>query len=439
MPSKLRNKTRPSSVEAAPLPAVVRPRRSSARHGIRDGRKAGGCRRRHGGEKFSIGSGNLLACVGPVPTNRRAFRFTFGLAAFIGAVAGAWAHDPGISTAQGQLRADGFELSTGFAPADAEQLLPSAARTSGNWSQAEFEAAHGQLSTLATQLWEVRSGGVVLIPRESRVELAAGDALNFHLVYPRPIGGFTLRALKLGQLPSGHRAFVIVADERGQLVARKLLSAKDNLLEVGGSPPGVADGAADGAPPESAPPTFYGFVKLGIGHIWMGFDHLLFLFALLVVCRTFRSIVGIITCFTLAHSLTLALATLGVFNLPSRLVEPAIAASIVFVGAENLWCRGAEPRGRWGLTFAFGLIHGFGFASVLRELGVGRGGQGITMPLFTFNLGVEIGQIVIAAIVLPVVWQLRKNELFLRRGVPALSAIVTTAGLYWFLERTVFA
>ena len=165
----------------------------------------------------------------------------------------------------------------------------------------------------------------------------------------------------------------------------------------------------------------------------------MFLFALLVVCRSFRSIVAIITCFTLAHSITLALATLEVVNLPSRFVEAAIAASIVFVGLENVVRRGEEPKGRWALTFAFGLIHGFGFASVLKDLGVGQGGQGLAMPLFTFNAGVEIGQVVVAACVLPIVWKLRKNEKFLRRGVPALSAAVAAAGLYWFLERTVFS
>jgi len=115
-----------------------------------------------------------------------------------------------------------------------------------------------------------------------------------------------------------------------------------------------------------------------------------------------------------------------------------IAASIFYVGIENLVRRGAEPKGRWALTFAFGLIHGFGFASVLRELGVGSNGHGLAMPLFTFNLGVEIGQVTIAAIVLPIVWQLRKNPAFLRRGVPILSGLVAAAGLYWFLERTIF-
>jgi hydrogenase/urease accessory protein HupE len=197
--------------------------------------------------------------------------------------------------------------------------------------------------------------------------------------------------------------------------------------------------AAATGPATQESSTFVAFLKLGVEHIWTGYDHLLFLFGLLVVCARFRAIVAIISCFTLGHSLTLALATLDIVNLPARYTEPLIAASIVFVGVENLVRRGAEPRGRWALTFFFGLIHGFGFASVLRELGVGQSGSGLAMPLFSFNLGVELGQIAIAALILPIIWRMRKNEKFLRLGVPALSAIVALAGLYWFLERTIFA
>jgi hydrogenase/urease accessory protein HupE len=121
------------------------------------------------------------------------------------------------------------------------------------------------------------------------------------------------------------------------------------------------------------------------------------------------------------------------------MVEPAIAASIVFVGVENVLRRGAEPAGRWVLTFMFGLIHGFGFASALRDLGVGASRGGVALPLFTFNLGVEIGQIAVALVALPLVWQLRKGDFFVRRGVPAISTLVAGAGAYWLLVRTVFA
>jgi hypothetical protein len=353
------------------------------------------------------------------------------------------AHDPGISTAQGQFRATGLEILVGFAPADAEQLLPPEARVSGKWTQAEFVAAQPLLAGLAPQILELRTSGGAIAPSETRVELASGDALNFFLVFPLTQPGVvTLRSCQLGALPAGHRQFVIIADEHGSTLAKKLLSAKDDGLEISLRPAGgavEAGGRVTVAAEPAETPTFWGFLQLGVEHIWTGYDHLLFLFALLVVCRSFRSIVAIITCFTLAHSITLALATLEVVNLPSRFVEPAIAASIVFVGLENLVRRGAEPKGRWALTFAFGLIHGFGFASVLKDLGVGHGGQGLAMPLFTFNAGVELGQVVVAACVLPIVWKLRKNETFLRRGVPALSAVIAGAGLYWFLERTVFS
>jgi hydrogenase/urease accessory protein HupE len=187
-----------------------------------------------------------------------------------------------------------------------------------------------------------------------------------------------------------------------------------------------------------ASPNFWEFLVLGIRHIWTGYDHLLFLAGLLIVCRRLRVIVGIITAFTVAHSLTLGLAATNMVNLPNRMVEPLIAASILFVGAENLIRRGAEPKGRWAVAFAFGLVHGFGFASVLRELGLGSNGRGIALPLFSFNLGVEVGQITIAAIALPVVWQLRKSPGFIRRGVPIISAAVAATGLYWLLERTFF-
>lgn len=350
------------------------------------------------------------------------------------------AHDPGISTAQGQFRATGLEILVGFAPADAEQLLPPEARVSGKWTQAEFVAAQPLLAGLAPQILELRTSGGAIAPSETRVELASGDALNFFLVFPLTQPGVvTLRSCQLGALPAGHRQFVIIADEHGSTLAKKLLSAKDDGLEILQRPAGEAGGGVTVAAEPVETPTFWGFLQFGVEHIWTGYDHLLFLFALLVVCGSFRSSVGIITCFTLAHSITLALATLEVVNLPSRFVEPAIAASIVFVGLENVVRRGAEPKGRWALTFAFGLIHGFGFASVLKDLGVGQGGQGLAMPLFTFNAGVELGQVVVAACVLPIVWKLRKNETFLRRGVPALSAVIAGAGLYWFLERTVFS
>ncbi len=125
-------------------------------------------------------------------------------------------------------------------------------------------------------------------------------------------------------------------------------------------------------------------------------------------------------------------------NLPSPLVEPLIAASIVYVGVENLMLRGTEPKGRWRVAFFFGLIHGFGFATVLRELGLGTNGRSLVLSLLGFNLGVETGQLLIAALVLPVIWRLRKNPGFLKTGIPLISILVAATGAYWLIERTLF-
>src|SRR5258707_679546 len=139
---------------------------------------------------------------------------------------------------------------------------------------------------------------------------------------------------------------------------------------------------------------------------------------------------------TIAHSISLALATLDIIKLSPRIVEPMIAASIACVGIENL-IRGDAPKLRWLITFSFGLVHGLGFADALKEFGIGSGQFGIVLPLVGFNLGVEIGQLSVAAIVLPILWQLWRHPIFVRRWVPACSALVALAGSYWMIERIV--
>jgi len=183
---------------------------------------------------------------------------------------------------------------------------------------------------------------------------------------------------------------------------------------------------------------FWPFLRLGFHHILTGYDHLLFVFGLLLVCRRWRTILGIVASFSVAHSITLVMSVARWVTLPGPIVEPLISFSLVIVGIENLLRRGAEPRWRWTLAFAFGLVHGFGFAAGLREIGIGTEGGSIFQPLLGFNLGVELGQIVAGAVVLPVIWQLRKHPAFVRWGVPVCSAIVATAGLYWTVQRVFF-
>jgi hydrogenase/urease accessory protein HupE len=183
-------------------------------------------------------------------------------------------------------------------------------------------------------------------------------------------------------------------------------------------------------------PPWRHFLRLGIEHIVTGYDHVLFLLGLLVVGSSLASAWRIITSFTVAHSITLALATLNVVQLSPRLVEPLIAASIVYVGLENLWDRPLHRR--WLLTFGFGLVHGLGFASVLRELsfGIQVGGE-VMIPLLAFNVGVELGQVAIALVVLPLIWYLQRLPHFSPRLATICSALVVLAGTYWLVERTV--
>jgi hydrogenase/urease accessory protein HupE len=366
------------------------------------------------------------------------YRFFRSSALALGVVARVFAHDPGLSTTQVDLTPTSLVAKVGFAPNDIRALLTHPEEVPGStWTQSLLATLQPELISLAPILVEIQDASGTDIWSRTSVSLATANSILFTLTAQRrPSGPTTIRSVVMDKLPPGHRNYVSVTDERGALIVEKLVGANDPPVSfvIAEASPGPSSGTPA---TEQEQPTFLGFLRLGIAHIWTGYDHLLFLFGLLVVCRSFKSIVGIISCFTVAHSITLALATLNVVNLPSNVVEPMIAASILYVGVENLIRKGAEPKGRWALTFGFGLIHGFGFASVLRELGIGSNGHGLAMPLFTFNLGVEIGQISIAALVLPIVWQLRKNPAFVRRGVPILSGIVALAGLYWFLERTV--
>jgi hydrogenase/urease accessory protein HupE len=230
-------------------------------------------------------------------------------------------------------------------------------------------------------------------------------------------GELRISAPVLANLPRGHKQFCSVFDQENRLLAERMLSAESNdvTIDLRGT---------------SSSRSIFRFLVLGVEHILTGYDHLAFLLALLISGGSLRHNAKIITSFTVAHSLTLALATFGVVNISPAIVEPLIAASVVFVGLENLVRR--RLAARWLVTFGFGLVHGLGFAATLRELGVGT----FALPLLSFNVGVELAQIAIAALVLPLVWRLERRPAFALKHVPAFSLLITFAGIYWFLART---
>jgi hypothetical protein len=192
---------------------------------------------------------------------------------------------------------------------------------------------------------------------------------------------------------------------------------------------------------------FQTFVGEGIWHIWTGYDHILFLLALLlpaVLIRdgkgwrevaafrpAFFNVLKIVTAFTVAHSLTLSLAALGLMKLPSRLTESAIAVTVALAAANNLWPLTRE-RG-WMVAFGFGLVHGFGFANALTDLGLTR--DGLALTLAGFNLGVEIGQLAIVAAFLPAAFALRRTWLYKAPVLQLGSAGIVMVAAAWCTER----
>ncbi len=208
---------------------------------------------------------------------------------------------------------------------------------------------------------------------------------------------------------------------------------------------------------------FKAMIKQGVWHIWIGLDHILFLLALILpsVVRRIRTnpstprkgqqglmtsgtawqavdkfrpafiyILKVVTFFTIAHTITLSLASLNIINLPSRLVESIIALSIGLAAYHNI--RPIFKGKDWVIAFVFGLFHGFGFATVLGELGVT--GEFLTLSLLGFNIGVEIGQVVIIALIFPVLYLIRKSRLY-PKILLYLSVVLIIVSLYWFVER----
>jgi len=192
---------------------------------------------------------------------------------------------------------------------------------------------------------------------------------------------------------------------------------------------------------------FLDYGREGVWHIWIGFDHILFLLALLLPAVVFRhqkhwqavaafkpafwSVLKIVTAFTVAHSITLSLATLGVISLPSRWVESTIALSVVIAALNNVFPLFAERR--WVMAFVFGLVHGFGFASVLTDLGLPQ--DTLVLALVGFNLGVETGQLAIVAAFLPIAFLLRNTWAYKRVVLLGGSLIIAALAMIWLIER----
>jgi len=245
-------------------------------------------------------------------------------------------------------------------------------------------------------------------------------------------GALTITHAWLDKAPGAHRHLARVTDTDGE---------RDALLLAGSATLALKD---------TPPPSRAAFVIIGVEHILLGPDHLVFLVALVVVGvrrrprrdepdtdeatatrAGVRELVALVMAFTLSHSVTLALAVFDLVVPPGAVIEPLIALSIVVVGIENLFTH--DVRGRWRFAGAFGLVHGFGFAGALGDVGLPA--DDVPVRLLAFNVGVELGQLAFLLVLVPPLELLRRRGLIGRRFVVGASIAVCAAGLAWFVER----
>ena len=288
---------------------------------------------------------------------------------------------------------------------------------------AAVEAAKAVILAYLDRHLAVTGGGAACRPNDAAI-LPDGDGIVYRNSFAcaNAAGSTVYRSTVLTERDKAARQVVLIAQGKSEMQA--LLDAGMTTVTLSAT--------------SSLPSTMWRYLVTGVEHILLGYDHIAFLLAVVLWARRLIPVVKIVTAFTIAHSVTLSLAALDALVIPSRIVEPAIAASIVFVAAENFFSRDVDKR--WRVAFLFGLIHGFGFAGALREIGLPP--NAVVPVLVAFNIGVEIGQVAIVAIALPILRLAdrlsakdRSEPLREARLVYVLSTVIGLLGGHWLLAR----
>jgi hydrogenase/urease accessory protein HupE len=372
----------------------------------------------------------------------------FAATAFVAAMAwsgSASAHAIGLST--GEYTAKGTSLvgKLTFARGEVASLAPSIDENrDGHLTAAEVEGSKTTIKDKVLGRIAVTANGAACTPVLTDAGLTEQDGLIISGRWdcPAKAAQFDVDVTLLDDLARGHRH--VARTVSGASMHDEVLYGDNRKMSValdGAAAAGSGDDAktpeAGGAGSEHAKSSstmgFFAFFKMGIEHILTGYDHLVFIAGLVLARARLRSLLTIVTAFTVAHSITLALAVLNVWSPSSKFVEPAIALSIAYVGIENFFVKDASKR--WRITFPFGLIHGFGFAGALQEINLPK--SAVPTALVSFNLGVETGQLAVLALLLPAVILLRNRKWFEPTGVRVLSGAVAVAGGIWFVSRII--
>jgi hydrogenase/urease accessory protein HupE len=346
----------------------------------------------------------------------------------LGGLATAQAHQVNLSTARVILGGDrSVSVEIGIKGSDADRLAGTrifdAQRDRVDPAVVTASAAP-IIAYINAHIAVTAAGGTACVPGAATLA-ADGDGVIFRNRFScrDTAGDIDYRSTVLIDTDPAARQVVLIGE--GDNAPQALLDSSNTVVTLS-------------APPPSLLSTMKRYLISGIEHIFLGYDHIAFLVAVVLWARRLVPVIKIVTAFTVAHSITLSLAALNVIVIPSVIVESAIAASIVYVAVENFFSRNIDDR--WRVTFAFGLVHGFGFAGALREIGLPA--KAVVTALAAFNLGVEIGQIAIVAVVVPALVALDRLMAVDRskpgRAAPlvyALSALITVLGSYWFVTR----
>jgi hydrogenase/urease accessory protein HupE len=343
------------------------------------------------------------------------------------------AHDPGLSTATVTIKNEQIAVLLGFAQKDVESMMASGPNVADLDATKGFVAIQSGLESLAASEFSLYRGSQRAIPDQITARRKDTQNIEVSLLFQRwNSGEVRVVSTLFGRLPLGHRQFLSVQTTTGVNLGQVLLSAKENSLDIQLPAPAVGTVASTRNDASLA------FLKLGVEHIWLGADHLLFVFGLLILVQSRWMLLKTITAFTVAHSITLGLATFGYAQLPGPLLNAAIALSILILGVEIVRSGRGETSVTilypWMVAFAFGLLHGFGFASGVSALGLPA--AGIPLALVMFNLGVEIGQVSFVLLVLLLERSFRQLEIRWPRWVQALPGYtVGSLGAFWTIQR----
>lgn len=359
-------------------------------------------------------------------------RVLFAGAIALGAMVGSQAHQVNLSTARVKLSSDrSVSVEVGLKGSDADRLAGT-----GIFDAQRDQVDPALMATAAEPIMAFVSAHIAVTGADGRACMPGtatlapdGDGVIFRNRFAcRGVGGdIVYRSTVLTDTDPAARQVVLIGE--GNNAPQALLDATNTTVTL--SAP---------APPLLA--TLERYLLTGIEHIFSGYDHIAFLIAVVLWARRLVPVIKIVTAFTIAHSITLSLATLNLVVIPGSIVEPAIAASIVYVAMENFFTSNIDRR--WRVTFAFGLVHGLGFAAALREIGLPT--NAVAMSLAAFNIGVEIGQVAIVAVFVPALVALDRlmavESAKPARAVPlvyALSGLITALGSYLFITRVLDA